>query len=109
MPGSYSLTEQATPYTWVDGKTIYQKTIEVTLSTGETNVNHGISNIDKVIDAKCRQVLSSGTTAFFPSMANTSGGNFMAIWTVTRTQVKFFTSIVFDNSTYVTLWYTKSN
>lgn len=48
---SYSLSEQETPYTWVDGKTIYSKTIYVgnLPNAGSKDVAHNITNIDSVV------------------------------------------------------------
>jgi hypothetical protein len=43
---SYSLNEQDTGLTWVDGKKIYQKTVQVpTLQVGTTAYPHGIPNV----------------------------------------------------------------
>ncbi len=47
----YSTSEQSTGETWVDGKTIYQKTIKITsLNTGTSQQQHGISNFGELID-----------------------------------------------------------
>lgn len=47
----YSTSEQSTGETWVDGKTIYQKTIKITsLNTGTFQQQHGISNFGELID-----------------------------------------------------------
>lgn len=47
----YSTSETSTGETWVDGKTIYQKTIKITsLNTGISQQQHGISNFGELID-----------------------------------------------------------
>jgi hypothetical protein len=48
----YSTTEQDTGLKWIDGKTIYQKTINFgTLPNNNSKaVAHGISNLDYVVD-----------------------------------------------------------
>lgn len=46
----YSETEQDTGLKWVDGKTIYQKTINFGTLTNNKTVAHGISNLDNVIN-----------------------------------------------------------
>jgi len=47
----YSTSETSTGETWVDGKTIYQKTIKITsLNTGTSQQQHGISNFGELID-----------------------------------------------------------
>lgn len=49
----YSTSEQSTGETWVDGKTIYQKTIKITsLNTGISQQQHGISNFGELIDIR---------------------------------------------------------
>jgi len=47
----YSTSEQATDRTWIDGRTIYQKTIDFGLLPNATlkSVAHGISNLDFTI------------------------------------------------------------
>lgn len=49
---NYSTSEQATNRTWVDGRTIYQKTISFGSlpASGSASVNHGITNLDLVIE-----------------------------------------------------------
>ena len=48
--GEVYSTEERVVGTWIDGKKIYQKTIFVgSLSTGSANVNHGVSNLDCLI------------------------------------------------------------
>lgn len=51
---SYSETEQDTGLTWVDGSHIYQKTIKRTNTTygNGTQLNTGITNMNKLIDHK---------------------------------------------------------
>ena len=108
---NYSTTEQNTGKKWIDGKTIYQKTIEVNnpVSTGvATSVAHGISNLSEVIDIKC---IASMSNTYMP--ANTFGGssNYYSSVLVGQTNVQYemkwgtseFTKLV------VTLYYTKSN
>lgn len=49
---AYSTTEHAIG-TWTDGSTIYEKTIPVdSISSGNNNVAHGISNFGKLVDAE---------------------------------------------------------
>jgi len=59
---NYSLTEQDTGLKWIDGKTIYQKTIDLGALPNETtkSVEHGIINMDCVVD-------------FYGVIKNTSG------------------------------------
>ncbi len=48
---SYSMEEQDTGLTWVDGKKIYQKTIKLNKPTalGATTTPHGIANLQRIV------------------------------------------------------------
>jgi hypothetical protein len=46
---NYSTTEQVVG-TWIDGSTVYEKTINVGTITTNTTVAHGIDNLDTIID-----------------------------------------------------------
>ena len=46
---SYSTTETLTGGTWIDGKPIYRKVLQGTLTGSEQAVNHHISNLGTVI------------------------------------------------------------
>ena len=49
----YSTSETSTGETWVDGKTIYQKTIKITsLNSSNPQYQHGISNFGELIDIR---------------------------------------------------------
>ena len=52
VPVSYSSNEQDTGLTWIDGKKIYQKTIDCGILPNNTtkDVNHSISNIGYVVE-----------------------------------------------------------
>lgn len=67
MPGNYSYNETSTRCTWVDGKTIYQKTIDFGALPNATvkTVNHDISSISEIIDIKCIGY-SSGNGFWYP-------------------------------------------
>ena len=104
----YSLSEKCVGV-WVDGKPLYKKTVtNITINVGETWANHNIVNIDRVVKCEVMQAASNGTYVSFPALVNTSGSNYMGIWTVTRTQLHFFSSISFTDGIYATVWYTKT-
>lgn len=67
---SYSTSETNTRKTWIDGKPIYRKVISttVTLEYGtDTDIAHGISNLDQVIDIKMLSVPNAnGVQYIFP-------------------------------------------
>lgn len=110
MPFNYSTTEVDTGCTWIDGSHIYRKTVgPFSIAIGDIDVAHNISGIDLVIDATVRQINSTGSTVFISAAANTSGGNYMTLWTVNRTNMHFFSSVNLTGSVYATIWYTKSS
>jgi hypothetical protein len=50
-PVDFSLSEQFTGKNWLDGKKVYQKTIQFnSIPSGETTVAHGISALSHVIE-----------------------------------------------------------
>lgn len=67
--GSYSTVEQATRYKWIDGSTIYQKTIPFgkNSTTTTTSVAHNINNLRTVVDVSVR---------VFNEASGQSGSNF---------------------------------
>lgn len=48
----YSTSETSTGETWVDGKTIYQKTVKITSLNSNRTYTHGISNFGELIDIR---------------------------------------------------------
>lgn len=48
----YSTSETSTGETWVDGKTIYQKTVKITSLNSNRAYTHGISNFGELIDIR---------------------------------------------------------
>ena len=106
----YSTNEINTGVKWIDGSTIYKKTINVgTLPNNTTNlVNHNISNIGTIIEIKGTAYESSTTNTIpLPYVGDTLNAT-----------VKIFTTSSVINiwagtdrsgySGYITLYYTKS-
>lgn len=62
---NYTTTEQDTGRTWIDGKTIYQKTIVIAAGPNNSTVNvaHGITGLDTVVDYE--MMLRSGNNRIF--------------------------------------------
>ena len=103
----YSTSEQDTGCKWIDGKKIYRKTVFFeTVASGDVNSAHGISDISLVIKYEAF-FISGGAYIAVPSLVNTNGGNYFAIWNITPTIIHTFSSIPFQDF-YVTLWYTKT-
>lgn len=115
MPGSYSTTEQKTPFTWIDGKPIYRKTINFGALPNATakNVAHGISNLDEVV--KLEGLIRNNRIAANPEWMNVplvyrgSDSAYNSATLVSLTDVQFnCTQDRSHYSAYVTIWYTKT-
>lgn len=110
--GSYSTSEVKTGDTWIDGKPIYKKTFSfITNGSGvSTTVQHGISNLDVIIDYNGMLKQSSTSRQPVPRVVadNNSGYN-IGVGDIGNTQFTFLvgTSVAKGVQAYVTLWYTK--
>lgn len=108
MPGSYSTAEQKTPFTWIDGKPIYKKTINIGALPNATskNVLHGISTLGIMVDMRGVAFYSNGISLPLPFVAISQASISL---NATSTDVVITTAN--DRSTasgYVTLYYTKT-
>lgn len=115
MPGNYSTSEAATPFTWIDGKTIYKKTIVFGTLPNSTvkTVSHGISNPELFV--KIETIVTNGNPSdlvqqTLPFASNSSNFDNTQL-TVTKTDLSVDTkSEYWANFTgYITLFYTKVN
>lgn len=108
---SYSTTEQDTGLKWIDGKHIYQKTLQFVAN--DTLVNIADLNIDNVVDYK--GLWRSSSNALYPL-------DTLALWTG-QTSDSYFSRLVFSDdisgvkvtvngwtfaSGFITLYYTKT-
>lgn len=107
----YSTEETVAGGTWIDGKTIYKKTISFGALPNATTkaVAHGISGISHIIDLKAVAWNSSGTTINLP-YTNYYGVQYQVTWYVDNTYINIGAG---DDKSgysncYVTLYYTKS-
>lgn len=106
--GNYSLNEQNTGFTWVDGKSIYKKTINTGQLPNNTfkNVSHDISNLDTVICFEgfawsTGQITPLPFTASSPYLIEVSANS-------TSVQIYTFTDKSSFTSSYLTIYYTKN-
>ena len=119
VPAVHYSTEEQVVGTWIDGSTLYEKTVEITSipNSNITNTAHGISNINTIISVigtvhTLASVSSNNSFTSIPRVQdNVSGSEFLAI-EVNDTNIqlkgrgKNFTTI-YDKA-FVTLRYTKS-
>ena len=109
--GDYSTSEQDTGFAWIDGKTIYKKTVSLgTLpNSTEKQVNHGITNLGYVITIDGSAYRQSDSTQiplpYAPTGPDATSGVDIS---VKSTNVRIVTG---QNRTesYVTIFYTKTN
>lgn len=108
--GSYSTSEQATPFTWIDGSTIYKKTVSNTFSSIPASgivFNHGISNFSKLIKTDVAFNLGWDTSMW-------GDGSYLARNSIgvriTSAQVCLDRDAAsnWSGTVYVTIYYTKS-
>lgn len=112
IPGlDYSTSEVDTGTTWVDGKTIYKKTVDFGALPNATTktVAHGISNLYRVIKYECI-AYNSGSSSNTPVPLVSAVGNNSTI-DINATNIVMSAGVdrsAFDEC-YVTLYYTKSS
>lgn len=109
---NYSTSETNTGITWVDGKTIYSKTLSYN-NTGIGNGtvwNHGIANISEVVKTE-GHLNANGTYIGFPNTTNNSANDLG--FRVDTTQIQWFGNDSWGAQTsrtiYITIWYTKTS
>lgn len=112
MPGSYSTTEQTTPFTWIDGKPIYKKTINFGALPNATtkNVAHGVSGLSQLVKIEAIMNRPGTNGGFYPlPFVSKSAANDQVEVSVNDTNVSIATNINWSSCTaYVTIYYTKS-
>lgn len=111
MPGSYSTTEQKTPFTWIDGKPIYKKSVDFGALPNNTtkHVNHNISNFGRLVKAEASAGVN-GNWTMMPLVFQGNQSNYNTEFQVTSTYIHMSANT--DRSSWkdciVTLWYTKT-
>lgn len=108
----YSTSEVDTKVKWVDGKTIYRKTINFSnLPNNSTkNVAHGVSGLSQLvkIDAIMNRPGTNGGFYLLPFVSKAAANDQVEV-SVNDTNVSIATNIDWSSCTaYVTIYYTKS-
>lgn len=113
LGGNYSTSEVDTGFTWINGKSIYKKTVDMGALPNNAfkNVNHNISNFEMLVKAE-GAMLSSDSWAPLPQnlygVSSLYGGTGIA-FRVTASAITIATTSDQSNKTaYITLYYTKS-
>ena len=107
---NFSTSEQSTGITWINGKTIYQKTLNCGALPNATTktINHGISGLSMVI--KLEGLATNGTYYYkLPLTYQGSDSNYNVELYATSTAIgiKCNTNRSMFTSSYVTIFYTK--
>lgn len=109
--GNYSTTEADTGFTWIDGKNIYKKTVNIGTLPNNTkkSVSHGIANLDKIIkiDGITRHP-GNNITAPLPFTSLSESSNIQM--NVVGANIEISTGVDRTGFTdsYATVYYTKS-
>lgn len=108
--GSYSTSEQTTPFTWIDGSTIYKKTVSNTFSNVPASgiaFNHGISNFSKLVRTDTTFNLGWETSAWGDAGYLARVGLGIRV-TPTQVYIDATSASNWSGTVYVTVYYTKS-
>lgn len=112
LPGNYSTSEQNTGYTWIDGKTIYKKTLTIQSFPNNTETNLGNLLPAGIEIIKFEGAATAGSGVLGIGYARPiSSGNIVSV-RADRSTGDVFVSSGFDARNYsgnVTFYYTKSS
>lgn len=109
LGGNYSTSEVSTGYTWLDGKTIYKKTVQIASLPNATSTGypHGVSNLETVVDIK--GIHRMGVYAYDLSAPGIGGAQYGLQLSVDATNI--YVNVGSDrhaDSADITIYYTKS-
>jgi hypothetical protein len=111
MAGPYSTTEQKTPFTWINGKPIYKKTVSFGQLPNSTSkrVNPNISNLERVVDMRA-MARGQGINTPLPYASAQGAANQIEIFLDSTGEIMIAAgdNKSFYTECYVTLWYTKT-
>ena len=100
---------------WVDGRSIYQKTliIDTQTGTGEQPMPHGITNFSELIAYEGYVTLQNGNKIPFPRIGTTPPVSCIELLRADSTNLigyigTGFTSVATIVSGYITIWYLKT-
>ena len=108
---NYSETEQDTGTKWLNGETVYQKTINFGAlpNTTTKNVDHNISNLSKVLDIKGTSSDGSNVLPIPYINTNQLSSSVQIIVTSTQVSIRTGANLSSYSDTYITLKYIKTS
>lgn len=114
VPAVHYSTDEQIVGTWVDGKTIYEKTVYVgalTVDSSDHSVAHNIQNFDRLIDFTATGRLSSSSTnrhvSFNFYRPGSTNGSFFMVDNTSVIYMNNWDAQIVD--VYITIRYTKSS
>ena len=108
----YSTEETVSGSTWIDGSTIYKKTINFGALPNAANkaVAHGISNLNRVIRVEAIADYGTGNTKFPIPFSSPAGPESSVALAIESSTIGIRTGSDRSGATaYVTIYYTKSS
>ena len=113
VPAVHYSTDEQVVGTWIDGSTLYQKTIGIQSipSNSSDTFSYGINNAVTIRDYKCMIIYTDGgNTLYWDINTPRPDSNNSAIYS-TATKTGFFirTFVEWTASANLTIWYTKDN
>lgn len=107
----YSLAEINTGTKWIDGKTIYKKTIDCGTLPNNTSkdVPHNISNLDTIINIQGVSIAVSGRVMPLPMVGGSAQYDVTMNIYAGNIELTTFADRTAYTTTYVTLYYTKTS
>ena len=99
LKSTYS-TEEVCVGTWINGKKLYRKVVEMTPTSVDAEISHGISNIDDITSfTGIAHIGSKPSTAFIP-VGFTSGTGYSIGASITVDKIIFRINNIYINNTY---------
>ena len=110
MAGPYSTTEQKTPFTWIDGKPIYKKTIDCGAlpNAAGKGVAHGITNFGDLVKLEGAATFPGYNWIPLPYPDQSGTGVVGVILNPTVVYIFSGENRSQYTKSYVTIWYTKT-
>lgn len=109
--GNYSTSEIDTGFAWIDGNTIYKKTINFGAlpNSADKTVAHGITNLGQIVKLEGMAYRSSNSTFIPLPYASDSVSTVDVSVVGSNIRIHTFTDRTAFADSYITLYYTKAS
>ena len=118
LSGNYSKTEIDTGFTWIDGKTIYKKTVELVTSSSDLGISVNVDNIGVLIRLESIIISSTNRQYLNSKIGNDNSWDNAKTYRINCGQFNkdsgelkydFGSAYSGSKTIYATIWYTKSS